>query len=259
MRRAVELTLALAAVPGTHVLRHHHRCTALLLPSCTMSTSRPHCVLRSPSSPICHLYRGISERGQRSSTSLSRLMSRWAGSDESGTTTSRRGMGFDHQPVSTPLDQQLQQPEGARSSKQQTSWAKARREAQFDEVGEYRVYQDLLDGRKTRYVSRVMYDGTNYRGFQLQNNGQPTVQVRNRPVNHASRNRPSRLAVTSCVRFHRPGGLLAVVRLTRQTKHTLRHCLTLVFASLVSSLIPVLTSSFRPFRRVMYVDRQDAA
>lgn len=216
MRRAVELTLALAAVPGMHALRPHHRCTALLLPSCTMSTSRPHCFLRSPSSPRCHLHRGISERGQRSST-LSRLMSRWAGSDESSYTTSRRGMGFDGQPVSTSVDQQLQQPEGARSSNQQTSWGKARREAQFDEAGEYRVYQDLLDGRKTRYVSRVMYDGTNYSGFQLQNNGQPTVQVRNGPLNDASRNRPSRLAVTSCVRFRWSGGLLAVVRVTCQS------------------------------------------
>ena len=56
--------------------------------------------------------------------------------------------------------------------------AKARKDARFDEEGEYRVYQELLEGKTTRFVSRVMYDGTNYRGFQLQNNGQPTVQVR---------------------------------------------------------------------------------
>lgn len=56
--------------------------------------------------------------------------------------------------------------------------AKARKDARFDEEGEYRVHQELLEGKTTRFVSRVMYDGTNYRGFQLQNNGQPTVQVR---------------------------------------------------------------------------------
>lgn len=55
--------------------------------------------------------------------------------------------------------------------------ARARREARFDEEGEYRVFRELLEGKKTRYVSRVMYDGTNYKGFQLQNNGLPTVQV----------------------------------------------------------------------------------
>lgn len=56
--------------------------------------------------------------------------------------------------------------------------AKARREARFDEEGEYRVFRELLEGKKTRFVSRVMYDGTNYKGFQLQGNGLPTVQVR---------------------------------------------------------------------------------
>lgn len=55
--------------------------------------------------------------------------------------------------------------------------AKARREARFDEEGEYRVFRELLEGKKTRFVSRVMYDGTNYKGFQLQGNGLPTVQV----------------------------------------------------------------------------------
>ncbi|CAN0374948.1 unnamed protein product, partial [Ectocarpus sp. 8 AP-2014] len=54
--------------------------------------------------------------------------------------------------------------------------AKARREARFDEEGEYRVFRELLEGKKTRFVSRVMYDGTNYKGFQLQGNGLPTVQ-----------------------------------------------------------------------------------
>lgn len=57
-------------------------------------------------------------------------------------------------------------------------WADARNRARFDENGEYRVYQELLEGKKTRFVSRVMYDGTNYHGFQLQVNGQRTVQVR---------------------------------------------------------------------------------
>lgn len=55
--------------------------------------------------------------------------------------------------------------------------AKARRLARFDEEGEYRVFRELLEGEKTRFVSRVSYDGTNYRGFQLQS-GLPTVQVR---------------------------------------------------------------------------------
>lgn len=57
-------------------------------------------------------------------------------------------------------------------------WADARNRARFDENGEYRVYQELLEGKKTRFVSRVMYDGTNYHGFQLQIKGQRTVQVR---------------------------------------------------------------------------------
>lgn len=63
--------------------------------------------------------------------------------------------------------------------------AKARRDARYDEDGEYRVYQELLEGKTTRFVSRVMYDGTNYRGFQLQNNGQPTVQVYTQCGNNA--------------------------------------------------------------------------
>lgn len=58
-----------------------------------------------------------------------------------------------------------------------TMLVKARREVRFDEEGEYRVFRELLEGKKTRFVSRVMYDGTNYRGFQLQPNGRPTVQV----------------------------------------------------------------------------------
>lgn len=67
---------------------------------------------------------------------------------------------------------------GSKATTRRNVLAKARRDARFDEEGEYRVYQELLEGKTTRFVSRVMYDGTNYRGFQLQNNGQPTVQVR---------------------------------------------------------------------------------
>lgn len=55
--------------------------------------------------------------------------------------------------------------------------AEARRLARFDEEGEYRVFRELLEGKKTRFVSRVSYDGTKFNGFQLQN-GLPTVQVR---------------------------------------------------------------------------------
>ena len=59
----------------------------------------------------------------------------------------------------------------------ESTLAKARRLARFDEEGEYRVFRELLEGEKTRFVSRVSYDGTNYKGFQLQS-GLPTVQVR---------------------------------------------------------------------------------
>lgn len=52
-----------------------------------------------------------------------------------------------------------------------------RKNALSNEDGEYRLHEDIFDGRMTRFVSRVMYDGTNYSGFQLQNNGQLTVQV----------------------------------------------------------------------------------
>lgn len=61
----------------------------------------------------------------------------------------------------------------------ENSLAKARRLARFDEEGEYRVFRELLEGEKTRFVSRVSYDGTNYTGFQLQK-GLPTVQVSER-------------------------------------------------------------------------------
>lgn len=54
---------------------------------------------------------------------------------------------------------------------------KARRDTILTEEGHYRVHQDIQDGSKMRFVSRVMYDGTNYNGFQLQQNGQPTIQV----------------------------------------------------------------------------------
>lgn len=64
------------------------------------------------------------------------------------------------------------------SGMSERSLAEARRKARFDEGGEYRVFRELLEGTKTRFVSRVMYDGTNYKGFQLQTNGLPTVQVR---------------------------------------------------------------------------------
>lgn len=64
------------------------------------------------------------------------------------------------------------------SGMSERSLAEARKEARFDEEGEYRVFRELLEGKKTRFVSRVMYDGTNYKGFQLQTNGLPTVQVR---------------------------------------------------------------------------------
>lgn len=59
----------------------------------------------------------------------------------------------------------------------ESALAEARRLARFDEEGEYRVFRELHEGKKTRFVSRVSYDGTNYKGFQLQS-GLPTVQVR---------------------------------------------------------------------------------
>lgn len=74
----------------------------------------------------------------------------------------------------------LQQQDGQRQVAGLTSGAlvgQARRDALFSEEGEYRVHRDILEGKKTRYVSRVMYDGTNYNGFQLQRNGQPTIQA----------------------------------------------------------------------------------
>lgn len=74
---------------------------------------------------------------------------------------------------------ELRQPPAPSDISSEETLAKARREARFDKEGEYRVFRELLEGKKTRFVSRVMYDGTNYKGFQLQNNGLPTVQVRN--------------------------------------------------------------------------------
>lgn len=68
-------------------------------------------------------------------------------------------------------------PPPSTTNNNESQQAKARREARFDEEGEYRVFRELLEGKKTRFVSRVMYDGTNYKGFQLQGNGLPTVQV----------------------------------------------------------------------------------
>lgn len=68
-------------------------------------------------------------------------------------------------------------------SSDESALAKARRLARFDEEGEYRVFRELLEGKRTRFVSRVSYDGTNYKGFQLQS-GLPTVQVRGRWREH---------------------------------------------------------------------------
>lgn len=71
-----------------------------------------------------------------------------------------------------------------------------RKDALSSENGEYRLHQDIFEGRKTRFVSRVMYDGTNYSGFQLQSNGQPTVQVRDLSGSIVAAS--VRFAATSC-------------------------------------------------------------
>lgn len=256
MRGAVELTLALAAVPGTHALRPYHRCTAFFLPSCTKSTSRPHCFLRSPSR--CS---GLhSERWQRSST-FSRLMSRWAGTDGPETTTSSRcAMVFDGQPVSTSLDQpQPKRPERARSSKQQQqqSWARVRREAQFNEEGEYRVYRDLLDGRKTRFVSRVMYDGTNYRGFQLQNNGQPTIQVRAGPFGGTLLESRNSGTGPLPVFVNRSVCLQSYVY-SHITRHSIRYAIYAQSSSVVGT-ISVRSCRVWPPHRIMYYVRRPSS
>ncbi|CAM9154607.1 unnamed protein product [Choristocarpus tenellus] len=51
-----------------------------------------------------------------------------------------------------------------------------RREARLDEDGLCRINRDLREGTKTRYVTRVMYDGTHFQGYQLQPGGRRTVQ-----------------------------------------------------------------------------------
>ncbi|CAM9691682.1 unnamed protein product, partial [Ectocarpus fasciculatus] len=49
-------------------------------------------------------------------------------------------------------------PPPSTTNNNESQQAKARREARFDEEGEYRVFRELLEGKKTRFVSRVMYD-----------------------------------------------------------------------------------------------------
>lgn len=80
-------------------------------------------------------------------------------------------------------------------------WADARNNVRFDENGEYRVYQELLEGKKTRFVSRVMYDGTNYHGFQLQINGRRTVQVRQRFRDHVCGHKEGMFDLRSTFKF----------------------------------------------------------
>lgn len=72
--------------------------------------------------------------------------------------------------------QQEKKRHGPQHAMSQPLFGHDRKDALSSENGEYRLHQDIFEGRKTRFVSRVMYDGTNYSGFQLQSNGQPTVQ-----------------------------------------------------------------------------------
>lgn len=181
LRGAAGLALALASSSCPHIVRPH-QCAAMVLSCCTRARVRCWHAAPRPSARS-RLRPGVYGTPGKPSGLLSRLRM---------VTASASGSGAEITPhvekggeISALVEREGRVPpqQGEAASRlakpsKGGSWSKARREARFDEEGEYRVYQELLEGRKTRFVSRVMYDGTNYKGFQLQNNGQPTVQVR---------------------------------------------------------------------------------
>lgn len=172
LRRAVGLGLALASAHSTPNALRNHRCAATV----TSSWSRgrlQQCWLGPPGpSGRCKPYHGgvYNVRGKQLGTS--RAVS---GSSTGLEMASQPG---DVQSAAAGVGAVPVVTGDTLKATARSVLAKARKDARFDEEGEYRVYQELLEGKTTRFVSRVMYDGTNYRGFQLQNNGQPTVQVR---------------------------------------------------------------------------------
>lgn len=167
LRRAVGLGLALASAHANPNAIRPHRCAAMV--TSTWPRGRLQCWLAppGPNTRCSRPYHGgvYDVRDKPPKASNSRTAAAAAVGRRSETT-----------PQSSEVESAFAVPEESKATTK-SLLAKARRDARFDEEGEYRVYQELLEGKTTRFVSRVMYDGTNYRGFQLQNNGQPTVQV----------------------------------------------------------------------------------
>lgn len=184
LQGALRIALAVAAVPRPHVIRpHHHRYAAMLMSPVPRARVLHCCWPRVPG-PITAAPRrrknlhAAQDRPREPSIGgggggTASEAGRAGGAGEAGGGISQNGQD----------PQQQQQQEPARrwtvlGQSQGGVWTDTRNQDRFDAAGEYRVYKELLEGKKTRFVSRVMYDGTNYQGFQLQSNGRPTVQVR---------------------------------------------------------------------------------
>lgn len=196
VQSSTSLVLALASTAAAPLVTRHFRCTAMVLLPATNLRILPasfranarlhyHC--------WCGAQRASIRRWQRhdlctvgsSPTEQPRYTTTMS------TKPSTAGMGNSSDINSTSDDVEIAPPSskcGAISKKKkmhasafsrkkrENEWAKARKDAMFNEEGESREYQELLKKTKTRFASRVKYDGTRYRGFQLQN-GLPTVQV----------------------------------------------------------------------------------
>lgn len=172
LRGAVGLAISLAAIAGSHSRRSRCLPTAFVP---RLSWSRPDSLLVSKLSTLPYknsrFIAALEEPHQGSEATFSPRITGDEREDKVITSSSSADI------LTTDL---LQQQDGQQDLAGLTSEVlvgQARRDALFSEGGEYRVHQDILEGKKTRYVSRVMYDGTNYNGFQLQRNGQPTIQA----------------------------------------------------------------------------------
>lgn len=165
LRGAVGLGLALASRPSGRNAVRHHPCTPLA--RSTFSRTRRHRwpdKLDDIARRWSHrgLYAAVQDKPPESSSSAG-----------SAIPPLSRECGV----IAEPETAEEEEEEAPKQQSKQSKLAQARKNARFDTEGEYRVYRQLLEGTMTRFVSRVMYDGTNYRGFQLQANGKPTVQV----------------------------------------------------------------------------------
>lgn len=172
LRGAVGLAISIAAVAGPHARRS--RCPRIAFLS-SLCRSRPgvfHTFERTHMSSVhCRIH---SLPGKCSAVPKAAVSMEVASTTDGDNGIARHSSSAEH---GNKPRKQCREARKQMAFKTRALVGKARRDAISGNQGEYRINQDILEGKRTRFVSRVMYDGTNYSGSQLQQNGEPTIQV----------------------------------------------------------------------------------